>query len=368
MTQSNFIHSIRWISAVLVVMNHLRSLLFKDYLEVSNPKGLLINFFYLITGLGHSAVIFFFVLSGYLIGRSVINQINYKIFDFKDYLINRVSRIYAVLIIALLFTWLFDSIGGFYDANGIYSNKVGFATLNFSVIEHSTITHFLASLLMMQSILLPPFGSNGPLWSLSFEFWYYIMFPVCWLIIINLFRNKKLLFLNVLLLSALLIFLPTTIKTYYLIWLLGLIPLYLKISSKAWKFILPTVLVSTLLAQRYNYFRIDSFYYDCITAFVFACWLATFTDLKDRSNSYSFNKALSGFSYSLYLLHFPFILCILTVIQKYKNIGIKMDPSPVSFSLFCILLLFTMLFSYSVSIVTEQKTSSFRDFLKRKLS
>ncbi|RYY06558.1 MAG: acyltransferase [Sphingobacteriaceae bacterium] len=368
MTQSNFIHSIRWISAVLVVMNHLRSLLFKDYLEVSNPKGLLIKFFYLITSLGHSAVIFFFVLSGYLIGRSVINQINYKVFNFKDYLLNRVSRIYAVLIVALLFTWFFDSIGGFYDANEIYSNRVGFATLNFSVVQHSTIIHFLASLLMMQSILLPPFGSNGPLWSLSFEFWYYVMFPVCLLIITNFFKDKKLLFLNILILSALLIFLPITIKTYYLIWLLGLIPLYLKLASKAWKFILPALLVSTLLAQRYNYFRIDGFYYDFIVASVFACWLATFIDLKDRSNLYSFNKALSGFSYSLYLLHFPFILCILTVIQRYKSIGIKMNPSPVSFSLFCILLLFTLLFAYSVSIITEQKTSSFRNFLKQKLS
>ena len=63
------IHGLNWlrgISAILVLLSHARSFFyvnFPDYLG----NQFLGKIFYLITGLGTSAVIIFFVLSGYLV-------------------------------------------------------------------------------------------------------------------------------------------------------------------------------------------------------------------------------------------------------------------------------------------------------------
>jgi peptidoglycan/LPS O-acetylase OafA/YrhL len=43
---------------------------------------------------------------------------------------------------------------------------------------HSSAGLFLASLANLQGIVFDHFGSNGPLWSLACEFWYYVCFPL----------------------------------------------------------------------------------------------------------------------------------------------------------------------------------------------
>ena len=64
---------IRWSAAMLVVVAHARHLLFVDYylLVYKDPTflhSISNKLFYFITGLGHEAVVLFFVLSGYLVG------------------------------------------------------------------------------------------------------------------------------------------------------------------------------------------------------------------------------------------------------------------------------------------------------------
>jgi len=55
-------------SAILVLISHLRALIFEDF---SGSSNVLCKFFYFITGFGHQAVIFFFVLSGFFIIRNI---------------------------------------------------------------------------------------------------------------------------------------------------------------------------------------------------------------------------------------------------------------------------------------------------------
>jgi peptidoglycan/LPS O-acetylase OafA/YrhL len=63
---------------------------------------------YLITGLGHQWVIVFFVLSGYLVGGSVLRSVAVNHWSWRVYLLNRLTRLYAVLIPALVFGGLLD--------------------------------------------------------------------------------------------------------------------------------------------------------------------------------------------------------------------------------------------------------------------
>ena len=82
-----------------------------------------------------------------------------------NYLLNRATRLYVALIPALILTVTFDHIarthGGMNLGYGPQSMK-----------------DFWGSLFFLQGIYTKPYGSDGPLWSLSYEFWFYILFPL----------------------------------------------------------------------------------------------------------------------------------------------------------------------------------------------
>ena len=71
---SNTLNFLRWLSALMVVIGHLRSFLFVEYNLVEN-KTVFIKLFYFITGFGHQAVIVFFVISGYLVGGGSVEKV-----------------------------------------------------------------------------------------------------------------------------------------------------------------------------------------------------------------------------------------------------------------------------------------------------
>jgi peptidoglycan/LPS O-acetylase OafA/YrhL len=61
------------IAAILVCISHLSAFLFVPFKQAQS-SGLLIKAFYFLSTLGHQAVLLFFVLSGYLVGGSVIME------------------------------------------------------------------------------------------------------------------------------------------------------------------------------------------------------------------------------------------------------------------------------------------------------
>ncbi len=67
--------AIRGVSALAVMLYHLRGLFFVDYPFLTN-KTLFWKALYAVTGYGHQAVIVFFVLSGYFIGASVMESVS----------------------------------------------------------------------------------------------------------------------------------------------------------------------------------------------------------------------------------------------------------------------------------------------------
>lgn len=61
----------RCIAAFLVVSMHLRAALFVDW-QQSESRGMAARLFYSVTSLGSEAVVVFFVLSGFLVGGSLL--------------------------------------------------------------------------------------------------------------------------------------------------------------------------------------------------------------------------------------------------------------------------------------------------------
>jgi peptidoglycan/LPS O-acetylase OafA/YrhL len=145
---------LRFGAAMLVVVCHARGYNWVDWGKLSPADHTrALQLFFLATRPAGEWVIVFFALSGFLVGGKVIEQSLKKTFDPLKYAIDRVTRIWLPLIPALIFTAAIECYLGF----GF--NWVG----------------MLGNLAALQGVTCEVFGHNVPLWSLSYEIWFYVL-------------------------------------------------------------------------------------------------------------------------------------------------------------------------------------------------
>jgi len=113
----------------------------------------------------HAAVVVFFVISGYVIAFTTARPGR----GARQYAVARLSRLDAVLVPALLLTAGVEYVVVHADAALAARYVHGHTGLRYLLSElfGTEIGFFLAA---------PPL--NSPLWSLSYEFWYYVLFGV----------------------------------------------------------------------------------------------------------------------------------------------------------------------------------------------
>jgi len=298
---------VRGVSALLVCANHLRAAMFVDYSEIGQAS-LLVRFFYFITGLGAQSVVVFFVLSGFFVGGSVIKR--WECFSFRDYLLARVTRLWVVLIPALAATFIIDrfTVGLFPDVfsgaafdqinsgpNGGYSDS--FATL-------------VANLCFLQTVSAPVFGSNGPLWSLSNEFWYYICFPLLCLVFDRRATTPGRV-LAAAVVTALCLLTMQGKLLGFLVWIIGAGVYWL--SNRQYqlpRYFLAVALPVFVTALVLSKLRILPGALDMIVLGICSGLLIVGLRLAPRMPRLlaTTTEFLSRASYSLYLVHFPFVL------------------------------------------------------------
>lgn len=168
----------RAVAAILVVLSHIRNLMITDY---DGQCGLALKLFYAVTGFGLQAVTLFFVISGYWVAGSVIRRVANGRWSWGGYALDRLSRLWVVLIPALVLGLAFDWAGTHFLQLPVYSDGVHGNTVLVGVADHLGIGSFLTNVFFVQTLLGPRFGSNGPLWSLVNEFWYYVRFAALYL-------------------------------------------------------------------------------------------------------------------------------------------------------------------------------------------
>jgi peptidoglycan/LPS O-acetylase OafA/YrhL len=167
----------RGVAAVLVLTYHAR-LLFSDWGAGGGSGGWAARLFYFITGFGHLAVVVFFVLSGCVIAHVVLPRLERADWSWSDYLLARVARFWTVLLPGLVLTLVWDWWGWKWFPGSLTHTATRYANLLTPAdVEHLSVIHFLGNLFSLQTILVPCYGSNGALWSLACEFWYYCFFP-----------------------------------------------------------------------------------------------------------------------------------------------------------------------------------------------
>lgn len=307
----------RGISAVLVCAGHLRAVMFLDFNDAGDDS-ILSQLFYFLTSLGHEAVMVFFVMSGFFVGGSVLSKrLN---FSFPHYLIARLSRLWTVLFPALIFTLLIDLFISNYFPGII--NGTQYVTLNSgpSGGYSSSVLTFVGNLAFVQTVFVPVFGSNGPLWSLTNEFWYYIMFPLA-MILFGVVRLS--LWFRVLagiILFAITYFIAQGLLAGFAIWLMG-VAVYLAYKKNHfnygwWFSALGAALFAGSLILSKTKFIDHSMIVssDFIVGFAFSFFLISVRPLEKTKlvKLYMANISiwLSDISYTLYVFHFPMLILI----------------------------------------------------------
>ena len=126
------------------------------------------SFLWQLGAYGDTCVVVFFVLSGYVIGYVC----DTKELTWQPYAVNRVARLWSVVLPALALTFVIDY-AGVRIAPELYLNQPWYA-------GDMPLLRYIASALMLQEFwhvdLVP--GINGPFWSLSFEALYYVVFGI----------------------------------------------------------------------------------------------------------------------------------------------------------------------------------------------
>lgn len=120
-----------------------------------------------LTGYGHSAVIIFFVLSGFVIAHVVETKES----DWRRYAAGRFARIYSVVVPALVLTLLLDTAGRMIAPEYYKLPYDQFAVRFFAALGMANEVWFIS---------ISPF-SNFPYWSIAYEFWYYVIFGLAML-------------------------------------------------------------------------------------------------------------------------------------------------------------------------------------------
>lgn len=363
---------IRTIAAWAVMWGHLRALFFVNFEHVSRP-GRLLAVIYFVTGFGHQAVMVFFVLSGFLISATIIKSHLSGTWSWREYAINRSTRLYVVLIPGLILGSLWDIAGSsLFASTGIYTHPI--ADLGPAIpASNLTAGNFLGNLLFVQTILCPPFGSNGPLWSLANEFWYYVLFPVALSAGIAFVRRSTQVAIPLSVIVVCIVAMLGLDKLIgFLIWMSGcvLVLAFSKFQLRGIKWLLFYLLTSFLIlcgsltaARTSMNTALGS---DLAVGILFTLFLFGVLQLElgGRSRRYlGTAHRFAGFSYSLYVLHFPLLLFLRALIappQRWQPNGAHLLYG----SLIGMLVLASI---WTISLFTENKTRVARNWIRRML-
>jgi hypothetical protein len=114
-----------------------------------------------------------------------------------------------------------DQLGQHLSGSAIYHGQLaGESVISFDISQRDSVANLLGNMLFLQDIWVPPFGSDAPLWSLSYEFWYYLLFPLFLVAFVGSVSTRRRIAYVVLGVAILLLVGPT-IDVYFLLWLLG---------------------------------------------------------------------------------------------------------------------------------------------------
>lgn len=209
------------------------------------------------------------------------------------------------------------------------------------------------------------FGLNGPLWSLSYEFWYYILFPCGLLVFYAKKKRARIFYASLFVLIA--CFVGKQIMLYFLIWLIGAVIAIakpLKIRKQSVKYLVLTIsFLIAIVSMKFLYmffptgfnWKNPHFIPDLSVGIAFGIFIyliVTLLKQNYRHNGKSLWNKLAGFSYTIYLAHYPLWYFYYAMV----NSEVWKYDARTTFYFKCVFVLLIVAYSYVLSRFTEEKT------------
>jgi peptidoglycan/LPS O-acetylase OafA/YrhL len=361
-----FLDGLRGLAALYVMVGHARWLLWEGYREgyLLHPeqysileKGLM--YFLSLFRYGHEAVIFFFVISGFVIhlryAKKIAVEGDRSKFDWARFVGRRARRLYPPLVAALFITYLVDVLGKSQGFN-IYFQTTPYPLINQNIQSDISPITLLGNLAFLMQTYVPFYGTNGPLWSLKFEWWFYMIYPIFWWV--NRRSVGLPLGLMVLLFAAATLSGPWPVKLFQeifsamLIWWLGA----MAADSFVGRLRIPwggitapaSLIVAALLipSNRYGF-------HDLGMGIIFTVMLMFCLTLQDRNIKLTLLnrlKPLGDMSYTLYVMHFPLLVIMSGWLMKRSPDG----RLPRGFGWVLTGVAFTLLASFALHFLVER--------------
>jgi peptidoglycan/LPS O-acetylase OafA/YrhL len=357
---------LRGLAAILVLAHHWRNYFFVNFHELGLHRVLL-AVPYILTAAGHEAVVVFFVLSGFLIGGTIRRSLELGQWNWACYLTNRLVRLWLVLLPGLLLTLLWDKIGVALEVSRpVYLGDPANHIMG-SIARTDTATVFVGNLLFVQEVFVPAFGSNGPLWSLANEFWYYVLFPLGLLAILP-FTSTRTRIITAALFTLLGIWLRTTLLPLFPVWLLGAALLNLPrphlSNSLRWLAAGTYVPIVFLCTRLHGTLGIVSDYILAGgTAALIWALLSASQPAPAAAGQVRFSRGLARFSYTLYVVHFPFLTLVAALLVGDR----RWQPTPLHIAAALGILAVTLAYAYGLASLTEVHTDPVRRWVERSL-
>ncbi|MEO6784957.1 MAG: acyltransferase [Chthoniobacteraceae bacterium] len=330
---SAFLDLLRIIAALLVFINHDVQFWNRRIWSIANP-------------LAHSAVIIFFVLSGYVIAYSTFarNQ------DARKFVVARLSRLYSVVLPALLLTFVLQRIGASLNAEYYQQYSRG-----------AELPRYLITAAFLQNIwlLAASPASNKVFWSLSYEFWYYALFGVAVFLKSKRVRNVALVAILSLITPEIVLLLPC--------WLTGVVAYVCNerfcLSSRGARCGFILCFVATILIFAYlpeypfplghpRLWFSSCFVSDWIAAVAVAATILMFVAAKFAAPSPRTAAVIrygAAHTFSLYLYHYPLLV--------FANAILPLGSDPLRQGLCAVGVLATVLL---LSTITEARRNAWR--------
>jgi len=357
-----FLDLLRLGAALLVLFGHTRGLLFVSFQDIPQA-GLGTKAFYFLTGIHREGVAIFFAVSGFLVGSGVWRSLHRKRFDAKTYFASRFARIYIVLLPALALTFLLDWIG---RSTLIETRFFGERPLvPMGLTSDWTWGQLACNVAAVQGIFCRPLGPNPPLWSLGYEWVFYLLAPILFGLCLATFPKVlklcavALLFLGISTLAGgFLSWMP-----WFLIWVAGTLAAQV-VRERHLPLIVGLIGLAAVVCG-FVFSRLQ-----ILPPYGTDLMVGLGTALAIANGRLLSWCPLAGpvrigadFSYSLYLIHVPVTVFLGGLLEWYGWPSLLVRPSASAYAAFAGLVLGAIVAAFAFALLTERRTEAVRDLL-----
>lgn len=350
-----WLDAIRFIAAFMVLLSHSRNTFFPAFGDLpSTQHNIFTMAITFLCRMGHEAVIIFFVLSGFLVGGRGFERIKCSSFNLKSYAIDRFSRIYPPLVMAIVFYFITCII--------IPSNSFSWLVA-------------LGNLFNLQGIYCDSLIST--FWSLSYEVWFYIVLGTLALAIMA--KSNSVMYIGFcLFVASISVFVLGLSMHYLLIWLLGAVAYMIRPKTKNIYLMLGALLgffITCVLWQLSKDSRsieititlMNKKFLEILMSLMVCVFIQQVILFEPKSKlsaviEKKFGK-MANFSYTLYLSHRIIFLWIIAFLWPKESC----DFTVIGIMKYLAILVISLTGCWLLYLISEKHSPKIREFLKFKL-